>query len=318
MQRSGHEVDGGRKRASRERAGGSSTASTPRCGCGNRSPRTEEVYLHWMRRFFTFHGGRHPAELGAEHVTAFLSDLATRRHVAASHAEPGPRRAALLYRDVLRQDLPWLNDIVRAQRPVRLPVVMSRDEVRVVLATMDGPPRLMATLLYGSGPAPPSSAAACASRTPRLRAPPDHHPAGQGRQGTASPCSRPRSTIPCARTCIASASSTPATSAPAPAGSNSPAPSPSNFPPPPATGPGKWLFPATRLYLHPQTAQRRRHHLHETVVQQAVRRAALAAGLTKRVTTTPSATPSQRTCSKTATTSAPSSNSSVTATSRPP
>ncbi|MBA2557451.1 MAG: phage integrase N-terminal SAM-like domain-containing protein [Chloroflexi bacterium] len=115
------------------------------------SPRTEKAYLHWMRRYPEFHGRRDPAELEAGHVSAFLSSLATRQHVAASTQNQAPAALLSLYRGVLEVDLPWLDDLVRAKTPARLPVVLSCDEVRLVLSRMDGLPRLMATLLYGSG-----------------------------------------------------------------------------------------------------------------------------------------------------------------------
>jgi integrase len=115
------------------------------------SPRTERAYLHRMRRYFAFHRGRHPATLGAPEVTAFLSWLATERSVAASTQNQALAALLFLYREVLGTDLPWLDDVVRARRPARLPVVLARDEVRELLRRLDGTPRLMATLLYGSG-----------------------------------------------------------------------------------------------------------------------------------------------------------------------
>lgn len=104
-----------------------------------------------MCRYYEFHGRRDPAALGAEHVTAFLNDLATHRRVAASTQNQALSALLFLYREVLGRDLPWLDELVRAKRPARLPVVLARDEVRAVLSQMEGVPKLMATLLYGSG-----------------------------------------------------------------------------------------------------------------------------------------------------------------------
>lgn len=115
------------------------------------SPRTEQAYVNWMLRYYEFHGRRHPADLGAKHVTAFLNDLAMRRRVAASTLNQALAALLFLYREVLGRDLPWLDQLVRAKRPARLPVVLARDEVHAVLSHMEGVPRLMATLLYGSG-----------------------------------------------------------------------------------------------------------------------------------------------------------------------
>src|SRR5690606_35957682 len=107
--------------------------------------------LHWMRRYWEFCGGRDPATLGAEHVTAFLTSLATTHRVAASTQNQALAALLFLYRHVLGLDLPWLDGLVRARRPARLPVVLTRDEVRALLACVDGPSQVMATLLYGSG-----------------------------------------------------------------------------------------------------------------------------------------------------------------------
>lgn len=115
------------------------------------SPRTEEAYLGWMRRYHEFHGRKDPAMLGAAHVTAFLNAFATERRVAASMQNQALAALLFLYREVLGVELPWLDDIVRARGPERLPLVMSRDEVGAVLAEMHGVLRLMAPILYGSG-----------------------------------------------------------------------------------------------------------------------------------------------------------------------
>src|SRR5262245_8168798 len=115
------------------------------------SRRTEQAYVAWIRRFIFFHGKRHPAELGAPEVTRFLSALAVEGRVAASTQNQALSALLFLYRNVLAVDLPWLDDVVRAKRPERLPVVLTRDEVRSVLQRFAGPTRLMACLLYGAG-----------------------------------------------------------------------------------------------------------------------------------------------------------------------
>jgi integron integrase len=116
---------------------------------GSRS--TEKSYVGWIRRFILFHGKRHPVEMGAPEVTRFLSFLAIQGKVAASTQNQALSALLFLYRHVLHQDLPWLDDVVRARGPKRLPIVLTRDEVRAVIAELHGTPRLMATLLYGSG-----------------------------------------------------------------------------------------------------------------------------------------------------------------------
>ena len=115
------------------------------------SPRTEEAYVFWIRRYVLFHGKRHPAELGGAEVTRFLSHLAGAARVSASTQNQALSALLFLYRRVLHIDLPWLEGLVRAKRPARLPVVLSRDEVAAVLAHLDGVRWLVAALLYGAG-----------------------------------------------------------------------------------------------------------------------------------------------------------------------
>lgn len=115
------------------------------------SLRTENAYLHWIRRYVEFHGRRPPQELGPLQVEAFLTDLAVRRHVAASTQNQALCATLFLYKQVLGADFPWLENVVRAAKPRRLPVVLSRDEVRRVLAELRGTPWLVANLLYGGG-----------------------------------------------------------------------------------------------------------------------------------------------------------------------
>lgn len=115
------------------------------------SIRTEQSYLHWIRRFILFHGKRHPREMGVEEVTAFLSDLATRLNVAAATQNLALNAVLFMYREVLKAELPWLNEVVRAKKPQRLPLVFTRDEVKRLLAQLDGTMWLIVGLTYGSG-----------------------------------------------------------------------------------------------------------------------------------------------------------------------
>ena len=115
------------------------------------SRRTEKAYWYWIRYFVFFHGKRHPAEMGAAEVSAFLSWLATERNVAAATQNQALSALLFLYRVVLGVELPWLGDLVRAQRPVRLPSVLSEGEVRRLLACVPQGAAIMVGLLYGSG-----------------------------------------------------------------------------------------------------------------------------------------------------------------------
>ena len=116
------------------------------------SIRTEQAYTGWIRRFIVANGRRHPKELGAREVEAFLTRLATETNVSAATQNQALSALLFLYREVLGLDLPWMEDVVRAKRPRRLPVVLSQEEVARLLAAMpEGLPELMARLLYGTG-----------------------------------------------------------------------------------------------------------------------------------------------------------------------
>ncbi len=115
------------------------------------SIRTEQAYVDWVRRFILFHGKRHPKEMGAAEVEAFLTHLAVRGKVAASTQNQARSALLFLYKEVLGQQLPWLDDVEQAKRPQRLPVVLTHAEVKAVLERLSGTHRLMANLLYGTG-----------------------------------------------------------------------------------------------------------------------------------------------------------------------
>lgn len=115
------------------------------------SIRTERVYCEWVRRFIRFHNYRHPADMAAAEVEAFLSDLAVRGSVSASTQNQALAALLFLYKKVLQVELPWLGDVVRAKRPARLPVVLSVEEVQHLLGQLSGDIWLMASLLYGAG-----------------------------------------------------------------------------------------------------------------------------------------------------------------------
>jgi integron integrase len=115
------------------------------------SIRTEEAYVNWARRFIVFHNKRHPDDMGPAEVGAFLTHLAVDGKVAASTQNQALNAIVFLYRDVLRRELGSVQEVVRAKRPPKLPVVLTVSEVKQVLEQLDGTTRLMAGLLYGSG-----------------------------------------------------------------------------------------------------------------------------------------------------------------------
>jgi len=115
------------------------------------SPRTEESYVHWIKRFIFFHNKRHPVEMGEAEIGRFLSSLATDSHVSASTQNQALNAILFLYREVLRKEIGYINGVVRAKRPHRLPVVLTRQEVKSILGTLDHSDWLMVMLIYGAG-----------------------------------------------------------------------------------------------------------------------------------------------------------------------
>lgn len=245
------------------------------------SPRTRQAYRSWMRRFVNFHG-RHPRNLGAEEMRAFLDDLTVVRKVSASTHMQALCALLFLYREVLQLNPPWIENLARPRRVARVPTVLSQEEVRVVLEAMHGAPRLMALLLYGSG----LRLMECA----RLRVKDVDFEAGQivvrdtkGRQDRVTvlpqqvrtPLQRHLRTV---RAQHETDLGTGAGYVDLPGALRVKLPNAAR------EWPWQWVFPATRTYRHPETGQQRRHHLHETVLQRAFRDAVKTAGLTKRAT----------------------------------
>ncbi len=247
------------------------------------SPRTEEVYVQWMRRYYEFHGRRDPAQLGPTHVTAFLNDLAVRRRVGASTQNQALAAIVFLYKEVLGRDLPWLAGLVRAKGPVRLPAVLTRDEVRAVLSGLGGAPRLAATLMYGAGL---RLLECCSLRIMDVdfarRQITVRRGKGDKDRATVLPATmdRPlRAHLERVREAHRADVAAGAGWVALPAGVSVSGTSTAG-----REWPWQWIFPATRGYVDAATGQRRRHHLHQTVIQDAVRRAAAASGVEKRIT----------------------------------
>ena len=112
---------------------------------------TEEAYIHWIKRFIFFHGKRHPVEMAEAEINQFLTFLAIDQNVSASTQNQALSALLFLYQQVLGKKIGWMEGLVRAHKPRRLPIVLTREEVRLVLGHLAGTARLMATLLYGSG-----------------------------------------------------------------------------------------------------------------------------------------------------------------------
>jgi integron integrase len=245
------------------------------------SRRTEEAYVSWIRRFIVFHGVRHPKDLGEPEVTAFLSSLAA-RELSASTQNQALASLLFLYDVVLGRRLAAMDAIVRAQRPVRLPVVLSRDEVAAVLSRLRGPVWLMASLMYGSG----LRLMECAE----LRVKDVHLDRGEltvrdGKGGKDRLTMVPVAVVGALRAHVVEVKAQHAADLAAGHGSVTlPGAFARKSPSASRDWAWQWVFPATRLYVDAGCGERRRHHLHETVVQRAVREAARAAGLASRVT----------------------------------
>jgi integron integrase len=243
---------------------------------------TEQAYAQWVRRFVLFHGKRHPRELGAADVERFLTHLAVDSRVAASTQNQALNALVFLYREVLRMEAPVLESVVRARKPKRLPVVLTRDEVRAVLAELHGTCWLVAALLYGSG----LRLLECltlrvkdldfATREIRVRD-------GKGRRDRVVPLPD-RLADPLQHHLERTralhqedlARGFGAVVLPGALDAKKPRAS--------REWSWQWVFPATSRYHDSESGREQRHHLHETVVQRAVRAAVGAAGLTKPAT----------------------------------
>jgi integron integrase len=223
-------------------------------------------------------------EMGAEEVTRFLSSLALDGRVAASTQNQALSALLFLYREVLQQDLPWLEGVVRAKRPIRLPVVLTREEVQAVLAHLRGTPRLMGTLLYGAG----LRLLECAQlRVKDVEFSVNHilvrNGKGQKDRVTLLPATVKADLarhLEAVRQQHQRDLSRGAGWVALPGGLER------KYPNAGREWAWQWVFPATSMYVDRETGKRRRHHLHESAVQrsmkEAVRRAGIAARLSSR------------------------------------
>jgi len=243
------------------------------------SRRTEKAYVGWIRRYILFHGKRHPREMGPAEVTRFLTALAVDAKVSASTQNQALAALLFLYREIVGIELPWLDELVRARRPRRLPVVLSRDEVGAVIAELPGTPKLMACLLYGAG----LRLLECAGL--RVK---DIDPQASSIVVRAGKGAKDRITVlprivqePLRRHLERVRRLHEHDLATGAGWVELPGSLGRKYPNAGREWAWQWVFPATRLYRDRETGQRRRHHLHETVLQRAVGRAVRAAGITK-------------------------------------
>ena len=280
------------------------------------SRRTEEAYVGWIRRFILHHGKKHPAAMGANEVNAFLSHLAVAGNVSASTQAQALSALVFLYRHVLDDPLPWLDDIVRATRRRPLPVVLSRHEVGALLANLSGTPRLVASILYGGG--------LRLLEALRLRVKDVDFAANllvvrEGKGGKDRRTMLPESLRAALQAQVADVRRLHKRDLARGLGDVwLPDALQRKYPGAGRETAWQYVFPASRTSVDPRSGIQRRHHLEESAVQRAVKAAVRAAQIDKTPAATRCDTPSQRTSWKMATTSAPSRNCSATPTSRRP
>jgi integron integrase len=235
----------------------------------------------WIKRFIFFHNKRHPSSMAGEEVNAFLTYLAVDQTVSASTQNQALSALLFLYRHVLDEPLPWIKDLIRVSRPARLPVVMTPEEVRLVLARMAGSAHLVALLLYGGG--------LRLLEALMLRIKDIDFDRGQihirdpkGRRDRHTML--PQMAVPLLRHHLEIVRGIHDDDLRDGFGSVwIPEAIERKIPTAPRTWGWQWVFPATSRWKEPSGLQRR-HHLHESVVQRAVKRASMEAGLDKRIT----------------------------------
>ena len=247
------------------------------------SPRTAEVYIAWVRRYVRFHDRRHPRDLGVVALRDFLTHLARDRKVSASTQNQALAAIRFLYEHVLEAPLAAPTDHLVAKRSRRLPTVLSVHDVGRLLGTMHGVPRLMAHLLYGSGL---RLMECCTLRVKDVDLVRGEVTVRHGKGGTDRRTMLPEVLVGELRAHLARVRSQHERDVARGAGYVA-LPDALSRKLGPQAGRRwefQWLFPATREYVDPMTRERRRHHLHESVLQSAVVQAARVAGITQRVT----------------------------------
>lgn len=246
------------------------------------SPATERAYSSWIRKFIVFNGKRHPAEMGEPEINRFLTHLATRIHVSASTQSQALSAILFLYKEVIKKDIDRLEGVVRAKKPLRLPVVLTPAEVGRLMSQLDGVPRLMASLLYGAG----LRLMECA----RLRVKDIDF---ERREITVRDGKGKKDRITMLPESLREPLSIHLRKTKAQhdedlrRGRGSvelPDALQRKYPRAPEDWLWHWVFPATRFYTDTKSGKLRRHHYHESALQRAVKLAARRAGLQKRVT----------------------------------
>ena len=243
------------------------------------SPKTEDSYVHWIKRFIFFHNKRHPAEMNEKQIAQFLSSLASGSNVSASTQNQALNAILFLYREVLRKEIGYIDGVIRAKRPHRLPVVLTRQEVKSILSVVDHSDWLMVVLLYGAG--------LRLTECLQLRVKDIDFTSNQivVRAGKGD---KDRHTM------LPAAAKEPLTKhldlikqqhegdiAHGLGRVALPNALERKYPNAGKEWGWQWVFPATSHFIDRVTGERRRHHLHESVLQKAVKRAVRKAGVAK-------------------------------------
>jgi len=243
------------------------------------SYRTEKAYVHWIKRFIFFHNKRHPVEMGESEIGQFLSSLASDSHVSASTQNQALNAVLFLYHAVLGKEIGYVDGVVRAKRPKRLPVVLTREEVKSILGLLDGLEWIMGMLLYGAG----LRLMECL----RLRVKDVDFSRNEIRVRSGKGDKDRVTMLPAAvkepllrhlelvrkqyEVDVKNGFS----------GVFLPYALERKYPNAARQWGWQWLFPASKLYVDPQSGKIRRHHLHESVLQKAVKKAVQRAGIAK-------------------------------------
>ena len=244
------------------------------------SPKTEQSYVNWIRRFVRFHGRRHPRTLGVEEIRAFLVHLAMERQMAAATVAQARSALVFLYRRVLDLPVPGLGQVPVGRRPVRLPVVLTLAEVAAVLGRLQGVPRLVAVLLYGGG--------LRLMEALTLRVKDVDLERGELRLRRAKGAKDrvtvlPRVAMAALRRQLEWVRLQHGRDLAVGAGRVAlPGALARKYPNAASSWPWQWVFPATRQYRDRESGERRRHHLHPSVVQRAVAQGVRESGIGKR------------------------------------
>ena len=247
------------------------------------SIRTERAYVDWIRRYILFHGKRHPGEMGATEVEAFLTHLAVAGNVASATQNQALSALLFLYKEVLGVALPWLDNLSRPQKPKRLPVVLTQAEIRRLLEQLEGMHQLMARLLYGTGM---RLMEAVRLRVKDVDFDRREIVVREGKGGKDRVTMLPAGLVADLRAHLARIRNLWQQDRDAGrAGVYLPDALEKKYP-----NAGKewgwfWIFPSKRCSVDPRTDIERRHHAHEQALQRAIKKSVMAAGIGKPATT---------------------------------